>query len=286
MGLRSAVVTMMICASLALAHGQSGVAGAGCVKCHEDEVKAFAAGPHAAGKSPLGCESCHGNGSEHVASGGDRNKIFSFQAENSSAASAKCLACHKDQAARYAESGHSKGSMSCASCHSVHQAAVTKQELKASEPELCLHCHKEVTQQFEAPVHHPVNDGKVSCGSCHSPHGEVLAAGIKNMDKGSAECKSCHKEQAGPYKYPHAAVMVQGCTGCHVNHGGQYGKLLKKPSVNELCNLCHLPALQIKGKPVNGHQPGGAGGTCISCHKDVHGSNTSGVFFEDSHQDE
>lgn len=284
MQVRTVLMMMFFCASLMPAHGQSAVPGVACVKCHEDEVKAFTAGPHAVVKAPLNCESCHGNGSEHVASGGDRNKIFSFTAENSSAASAKCLTCHKDQAARYAESGHSKGAMSCASCHSVHQAGDAKHELKADMPELCFHCHKQVPQQFESPDHHPVNDGKVSCSSCHSPHGEVEVAGMKNMDKGSAECRSCHKEQAGPYKYPHAAVMVQGCTGCHVNHGGQYNKLLKKSTVNELCNLCHLPALQIKGKTVNGHQPSGAGGSCISCHQDVHGSNTSEVFFQENHQ--
>jgi len=254
--------------------------GDGCVKCHEDEVKAFAADPHATGKTT--CESCHGNGAEHVAGGGDRTKIFSLNDAGSKEVSAKCLECHEKERAKFEQTAHSKGRMSCTSCHTVHGAGGSKRELKTTEPELCNKCHKDVPQQFAAPVHHPVNDGKVSCSSCHNPHGEVAAKGMKKTERFSAECKSCHKEQAGPFKYPHAAVNVEGCMGCHAPHGGDTAKLMNRAKVDTICTYCHAPALLVKGKTVNGHQPGGAAGTCISCHVDVHGSNSSEVFFDGS----
>lgn len=255
-------------------------AGQSCVKCHEDEVKAFAAHPHAAGQ--LKCESCHGDAAGHIASGGDRTKIFSFSDAASKDASAKCLACHEKQQARYLTTAHSKGRMNCTSCHSVHEAGEQKQDLKAAEPQLCDGCHKDVPQQFAASVHHPVNDGKTTCSSCHDPHGELAVKGLKNTDRFSAECKSCHKQQAGPFKYPHAAVNVEGCMSCHTPHGGETAKLLNRPQVNTICTFCHAPALVVKGKAVSGHQPGGAAGTCTSCHVEVHGSDSSEVFFLES----
>src|ERR1700741_344046 len=68
-----------------------------CKTCHEDLFKKhFENTPHF--KTTLanghGCESCHGPGSEHVASGGDVIKIVRFKNLSKQETNAVCLSCH------------------------------------------------------------------------------------------------------------------------------------------------------------------------------------------------
>ena len=57
-----------------------------CKTCHEDIFKNFETTPHFVttlenkrGPEWQGCEACHGPGKEHVESGGDKTKIFTFK---------------------------------------------------------------------------------------------------------------------------------------------------------------------------------------------------------------
>ena len=72
-----------------------------CKTCHEDIFKNFETTPHFVttlenkrGPEWQGCEACHGPGKEHVESGGDKTKIFTFQGVSAEASSARCLDCH------------------------------------------------------------------------------------------------------------------------------------------------------------------------------------------------
>src|SRR6476660_1351612 len=69
-----------------------------CKTCHEDIFKNFETTPHFVttlenkrGPEWQGCEACHGPGKEHVESGGDKTKIFTFQGVSAAASSARCL---------------------------------------------------------------------------------------------------------------------------------------------------------------------------------------------------
>src|ERR1039458_8868516 len=72
-----------------------------CKGCHEDLYNSWAKTPHwkttldkKAGPSHQGCEGCHGPGAEHVAGGGDKSKIFTFEKASAKEVDARCLTCH------------------------------------------------------------------------------------------------------------------------------------------------------------------------------------------------
>ena len=67
-----------------------------CKTCHEDIFKNFETTPHFVttlenkrGPEWQGCEACHGPGKEHVESGGDKTKIFTFKGVSAAGSSAR-----------------------------------------------------------------------------------------------------------------------------------------------------------------------------------------------------
>src|ERR1700751_1543133 len=77
-----------------------------CKSCHEDLYKSFETTSHfittmhgtldtRTGPEWHGCEACHGPGKEHVDSGGDKTKIFTFKDASPQQTSAVCLGCHQ-----------------------------------------------------------------------------------------------------------------------------------------------------------------------------------------------
>ena len=144
--------------------------------------------------------------------------------------------------------------------------------------------------QISLPQHHPVLEGKLNCTHCHDPHGSDImkAAGSGlAMARLNESCAPCHREQAKPHVYEHAA-MREGCITCHVPHGSINPKMLVERDSN-LCLKCHaqtqgpgVPAGQIVIGTVNhsvlGNAPGFLSrGACWSagCHPAVHGSSVS-----------
>src|ERR1700723_369672 len=72
-----------------------------CKACHEAIYNAWEKTPHwkttldtKGGPSHQGCEGCHGPGADHVAGGGDKTKIFVFEAKSRQGACPRCLSCH------------------------------------------------------------------------------------------------------------------------------------------------------------------------------------------------
>ena len=45
--------------------------------------------------------------------------------------------------------------------------------------------------------------------------------------------------QQGPFVFEHAPAKLEGCTACHIPHGISNPKMLKRPSVRQLCFECH-----------------------------------------------
>lgn len=54
-------------------------------------------------------------------------------------------------------------------------------------------------------------------------------------------CLPCHTQQAEEHKkaHPHQPVYEQGCTICHMGHGGKNQHLLRVAQPNALCLECH-----------------------------------------------
>ena len=194
-----------------------------------------------------------------------------------------CLRCHAEKLKGYEHSAHGEAKVSCVKCHTVHAAGVKPgsegQMLKVAEPKLCYGCHGEVEPEFQKAFHHNVDDGKIKCSDCHDLHAATEKKSLKRAANEAQNCLKCHKDLAGPFEFDHAPLKAEGCTICHMAHGGENPKLLRRKTVNELCGECHAPAVNIKGKVIQGHILNVKSAACTSCHVDIHGSHLSEAFF-------
>jgi len=71
-----------------------------CQGCHEDSYKSFAKSAHAEtlrskDAAISGCEGCHGPGAEHIAAGGDPDKIWTYAGAQPGTTLERCTRCHK-----------------------------------------------------------------------------------------------------------------------------------------------------------------------------------------------
>jgi DmsE family decaheme c-type cytochrome len=255
-----------------------------CMTCHEDVYKKqFENTPHfqTTKQDGHGCESCHGPGAEHVASGGDKTKIVRFSELSRKEASGRCLECHGEaQTHRHAaSSAHAGNDVGCLDCHSPHHAKEGQQHLLAkAQPELCYGCHATVRADFNRPYRHRVNEGLVECSDCHNVHGTAGLRQVRAAQGGEAVCYKCHADKQGPFVYEHMPVKTEGCTSCHTPHGSSNPRFLRVSQVNLLCLQCHsFPGLGPIGPAHNQSQKYQA---CTMCHSAIHGSNSNVAFMQ------
>lgn len=253
-----------------------------CAQCHAEVVKSYGSNPHAQApftrdERGVTCADCHGPEKAHIESGGEKSKIFDPALAPSAQVDAMCLGCHQGKHATFARSPHGRSAVGCFGCHSVHSAGAPKYLLKAGETELCFQCHAGVKPQFSMPSRHNVEEGLVECSDCHDPHGTPREERQGTNARQDSLCSNCHTETAGPFVFQHAVMETEGCTACHLPHGGQYPHLLVRADVSAICQLCHLPAPDPKTgahvAPADTHALPSQ--SCIDCHSDVHGSDTS-----------
>jgi DmsE family decaheme c-type cytochrome len=261
------------------------VGGDVCATCHEEVSKKFAGNPHTRlaaqhGAAGVNCEGCHGPGGAHVEGGGDVSKIFNPAKASAKDVDARCLSCHQGKHANFERSGHGEANISCIGCHNIHDS---KEDalLKAPQTTLCYQCHTDIKPQFSMPFHHKVNEGLVQCTDCHDPHGTFEKKGLKSASQQDAVCVKCHTETAGPWVFEHNVVKTEGCTACHTPHGGPNPRLLNRANVNTICLQCHSPSPNFTTSAPLGpaHNQATQYQSCTICHSAIHGSNTSGVFF-------
>ena len=189
--------------------GATAVGQEACSECHEG----MDAGVHSrlAGFEYMGgtsgCEACHGGGSLHVDSDGD--KILKFGELLPEESAAICVKCHSNgDLMDWTHSEHALTDVGCTDCHSVHAGGKTA--LKQQDPELCYSCHQEQQAKANFPSHHPIKEGKMNCSDCHNPHGEgpdSLATDERTNDL----CLKCHSPLPG-------TVRFRTCSGCRELH--------------------------------------------------------------------
>ena len=218
--------------------------------------------------------------------------------------SKECATCHEKLVRDFRTADHAKlqakgknaVDMGCESCHgpgSKHVEAGGGKGLIVNprkSPETCFQCHLDKKAQFSLPYTHPVLAGKVSCSDCHNPHkGNAVKGGGTQLNGKNETCYQCHKQQVGPFVFPHAAVR-EGCTVCHSPHGSVNQKMLNERN-QTLCLKCHVDANTKKN--VGFASPGAGGtshsdiggdwqrGTCWSagCHQSPHGSNVNFILM-------
>jgi DmsE family decaheme c-type cytochrome len=291
-----ALIPLLWCA--AFADTPTYVGSEQCADCHEDQVKAFQSNPHHQAEldkslmnGPVGCESCHGPGSEHVAAGGEKSDprfstIRNFSKMTPEDATAVCRTCHQAGEQFYwDQSAHARNNIRCQNCHSIHSAksqGEAKLLVKEKTADLCISCHQDKRTALEHTAHMPLREGAMSCADCHNPHGSVGPHMIRAASN-TELCVTCHTDKRGPFLYEHPPVR-ENCVTCHLPHGSNNDKVLagKRPY---LCQRCHVgsrhpstlydvPDLSTSSanKVVNR--------SCTNCHSQIHGSNhPSGELF-------
>lgn len=263
-----------------------------CIACHSEQAASYSSSTHGKKISVAGkitadktCESCHGAGSLHVAAGGDKTNAGFATVKNpaklkGSAASANCFTCHNQKEVMLWDTGsHAAKGLTCNTCHSVHNGKGPK-NLKKSQDETCYQCHKSKKAEMSLPSHHPIQEGKMTCNGCHNPHGGTK--GNLKAETVNETCYTCHAEKAGPWPYEHAPV-TENCATCHKAHGAANQSLLKQAQPY-LCLRCHKSEHSI---PATSRTTGAVTSkvvtdlikrNCTDCHKEIHGSETSGGF--------
>lgn len=261
-----------------------------CSDCHE-QAKAFATNPHARGQVEQGnvpnavCESCHGDGTEHIEGGGDTTKIAVPRGRAGSEDT--CLMCHDTATDKIS---HRTGmhavseQVNCLTCHAVHSHQRSAKLVAKPQLQLCGSCHSQAAQIKNKPYAHRLDRGGMACSTCHEPHGRpstnprALASSdhLRTTRAGEPACLNCHAEKKGPFVFAHGAGEAGDCTSCHDAHGSNNPKQLKRATVMQVCIECHSPI----GTATLGSQPPSFHNltnprfqNCTTCHVAVHGSN-------------
>jgi predicted CXXCH cytochrome family protein len=228
--------------------GAEFVGSEACETCHESITRDFRTSTHARLKAQgdnaknIGCESCHGPGSLHVAGGGDKSKII-----NPRKSPDTCFQCHLEVRAQFQLPHHHpvlEGKVSCADCHNPHVGMAIKgggtnvqQSLKGggisflTRNETCFQCHTAQRGPFVFE-HEALRKG---CVICHSPHGSVNQRMLN--ERNATLCLKCHfQQQTVPGRIfisdvDHTTFLPQGTcwsAGCHeAPHGSNASNQLR-----------------------------------------------------------
>lgn len=161
-----------------------------CILCHAVKTRPDSVGP-AEGFLGVGCESCHGAGSAHVAamrSGAPADrKMEDLRKAPADRIDAVCTRCHRSlndvslesedasQSARFQGYGleqsacfrKSGGRLSCVTCHNPHTDVSTD---RTAFVKACLTCHSTVSRQNKVC---PVNP-REGCIECHMPRRQTF----------------------------------------------------------------------------------------------------------------
>jgi len=271
-----------------------------CSDCH-DEAKTFALNPHAlvTGTVTKGqvsneaCVPCHGDGTEHALSGGDKTKIS--KPAGKKGADEVCLLCHEtstDRISRRDGMHANTGLVNCLTCHSMHHSNPLAPHLVARpQLDLCGTCHTQPASFRNKPHAHRLGRGGMECTSCHEPHGRRPAAArslamntaLRSTQAGEAPCLKCHIDKRGPWVFAHGANAIGDCTACHEVHGSVNPKQLKRANVWQLCIECHSPITNdtLGSQPPSFHNLSTARyQNCTTCHVAIHGSNRDPQLFK------
>lgn len=274
-----------------------------CLTCHgnDPKVTAILHSPMAMMGDPRtpfaqgGCISCHGPSTAHIAMKQPYPDIVFAGPHKSPVATRNevCLSCHQGDkmVMNWQGSAMQRAGVACTDCHVAHSAK-DPMMVKTEQAAICFTCHQDIRADTYKYSHHPIREGLVTCSDCHNPMGGP--GDTKDLKEFTVNqtCYNCHADKRGPMLWEHQPVR-DNCLNCHVPHGSDQPRLMKEP-VNFLCSSCHSAEANQSGGAFGGAHSvmtGPTGNaffnsalanqrTCLSCHSQVHGSNSpAGAFF-------
>jgi formate dehydrogenase gamma subunit len=269
-----------------------------CLSCHGPETgmvnskgKAITVNPGSLAHSvhkDLHCVDCHAGAAQ--------------SGHTAKTASASCLTCHDDVAAKLSASAHAmlgdpKDSSTCIACHGTHD--VVNPSIRG--PQFCATCHNAEVSQYNLSIHGrahaKMNGDAPTCQSCHGPAHQVVASSDAKSPVNKANlpdtCGRCHSNPALAAKYlfavakpveayassVHGRAIQQGnmnaasCNDCHGVHdilplSDPHSKIWKQ-NVASTCGQCHKNVYDVYRESIHG-QAVAAGAleaaTCTDCH--------------------
>jgi len=209
----------------------------------------------------LGCVDCHAGAAK--------------EGHTAKTASASCITCHDDVAAKLGASAHAmlgdpKDSATCISCHGQHDVV----EPAKRGVQFCATCHETEVAQYNNSVHGrahaKLNGDAPICQSCHGTAHEVVASTDAKSPVSKANlpdtCGKCHSNPALAAKYMFAVALPVEAYKQSV-----HGRAILAGNLNAAsCNDCHgvhdiLPASDPKSKIWKQN----VASTCAQCHKNI-----------------
>lgn len=188
-----------------------------CLSCHAETHPRFFAGEHAqAGLSCVSCHQAHPSSYEHADLLESPDGLASADpGAGPDRASALCIQCHQDVAARFDMNERHRleeGNIGCTSCHDPHDLWAGARLGGFSHERSCLQCHTSTGGPFVFEHDASRVEG---CVACHDPHGSANRHLLSFQDQGQL-CYSCHVEMPGfhlgsPVRFGEDA----NCTNCH-----------------------------------------------------------------------
>ncbi len=249
-----------------------------CALCHADIAAKFSSNPHSElalmhGGKGVTCESCHGPGAAHVASGGDPTKILQLTKMSAKQIDMTCLGCHASAHPNFLRSDHAKAGVSCTSCHSIHDLAPVAVPAHAAAPAAAaMKKPDSITRFFSAMK----PDSSISDPLQWTAASLAMPGQNPNLLKAPQPqlCFSCHSDVKSAFSQPFHHKVNEGlmkCTDCHDTHGTFGNNQLRSTAdQNMICVKCHT---ETRGPFVFEHAAVKSEG-CLGCHS-PHGSQNA-----------
>lgn len=249
-----------------------------CALCHADIAKKFSSNPHSElalmhGGKGVTCESCHGPGQAHVASGGDPTKILQLSKMSANQIDKTCLGCHAGAHPNFLRSDHGKAGVGCTSCHSIHGVAAaaipSAIALSAAAPDKKSRLASRLfsVMKPDATTGDPLHWAAASA-EMPGQNPNLLKAPQPQL------CFSCHSDIKPAFSQPFHHKVNEGlvkCSDCHDPHGTFGNNQLRSTAdQNMICTKCHT---ETRGPFVFEHAAVKSEG-CVGCHS-PHGSQNA-----------